>query len=577
MSPRNSDIANAFYRMAELLEIEGANPFRVRAYRRAGAVIEDLSEPVSDMLARGVDLDEALPGVGADLAGKIQEICETGRLAALEAVEARTPPQLADLTTIPGLGPRRIRLLHDRLGVTSTRDLLTACEEGRVGGLPRFGRSLEARILAFLRKTQGAVKPGQPRWRISVADEIARSLVAWIGAAPGVGRVEAAGSLRRRKETVGDLDLLVVSEAGEAVSDRLTRYEGVERVVAKGRARATVVLRDGLQIDLRVTPDESWGAALVYFTGSKSHNIALRRRAQARGLKINEYGVFRGEDRIAGRTEAEVYASVGLPWIPPELREDRGEIDAACGEGLPGLVELKDVRGDFHVHTTASDGRNTLAEMAEAARVLGYAYVAISDHSRHAAVAHGLDANRLAAQIDEIDRLNAADPGIQVLKSCEADILANGDLDLPTDLLERLDIVTGAIHSDFSLSRAAQTDRVLRAMDHPHFHILAHPTGRLLEERPGYDVDLPKIFAAARQRGCFMEINGHPRRLDLDDVQARAASEMGVRTVIGSDAHSAADLAHMRHGVDQARRGWLEVGDVANTLPWLQVKRLLAG
>ncbi|HEX5380045.1 MAG TPA: DNA polymerase/3'-5' exonuclease PolX [Phenylobacterium sp.] len=572
MAAHNADVAALFYRMAELLEIEGANPFRVRAYRRAAATIEDLPEPVADLIARGGDLDD-LPGIGEDLAGKIKEICETGRLTALEEVEARTPSALAALAAVPGLGPKRVQALHERLGVNSVADLLKAAQEGRVRGLPRFGAALEARLLAELRKSLPA---GERRIRISTAEDFALPLKSYLERLPGVREVVVAGSFRRRKETVGDLDILAVASEGQATTDGFAAYDEVAQVVAKGPTRATVLLQTGLQVDLRVVPAESFGAALVYFTGSKDHNIALRRLAQKAGLKISEYGVFRGEERLAGRTEAEVYASVGLPWIPPELREDRGEIDAAFAGRLPRLVELCDIRGDLHVHTRASDGRSTLAEMVEAARALGYEYLAISDHSKHATVAHGLDAARLSAQIDEIDRLNATGPGVRVLKSCEVDILPDGRLDLPNAVLARLDFVIGAVHSNFNLSAEAQTARVLRAMDNPYFDIFAHPIGRLIGERPGYEIDLPKVMAAARARGCLMEINAHPSRLDLDDVQARAAKEMGLKVAIGSDAHSTPGLSAMRHGVDQARRGWLEAADVVNTRPWSELEPLLA-
>lgn len=571
MAVHNTDIAAVFYRLAELLEIEGANPFRIRAYRRAAATIEDLPEPAAALIARGEDLAE-LPGIGDDLAGKIREICNTGRLRALQEVEARTPSALARLTAVPGLGPKRVKVLHEALGVTSPDDLARACAAGRVRELPRFGEAFEARLLAALKTPSPAE---ERRLRISVAEEYAEALTAFVRSLPGVGPVVVAGSYRRRRETVGDLDILAVARDGAAVAEAFAGYGEVERVTAKGPTRVTVILQGGLQVDLRVVPDESYGAALVYFTGSKSHNIALRRLGQAKGLKINEYGVFRGAARICGRTEAEVYDAVDLPFIPPELREDRGEIEAAQRRALPDLVTTRDLRGDLHVHTRASDGKSTLAEMAEAARALGYEYLAISDHSKHATVAHGLDARRLSAQLDEIDRLNATNPGIRVLKSCEVDILKSGRLDLPDGLLARLDLVIAAIHSDFDLPAEAQTERVLRAMDNRHVHILAHPTGRLLGERPGYEIALEKVIAGARERGCHLELNAHPSRLDLDDVHCRAAKGMGVKVAIGSDAHSTVGLGNIRHGVDQARRGWLEPDDVLNTRTWPELRALL--
>lgn len=568
----NADIAEIFYRLAELLEIEGANPFRIRAYRRAAATIEDLGQPAAVLLLRGEDLSE-LPGIGEDLAGKIREICETGRCKALDEIEARTPSDLAKLTAVPGLGPKRVKVLHDALGVRSVEDLIKAATAGRVRALPRFGEAFEQRLLKALKTPPPAV---EQRLRLSVAEEYAAALIAFLRGLPGVREAVAAGSFRRRRETVGDLDILATARDGEAVADAFAAYPEVERVLAKGATRVTVVLRGGLQVDLRVVAEESYGAALVYFTGSKAHNIALRKLGQAKHLKINEYGVFRGERRVAGATEAEVYRAVGLPLIAPELREDRGELDAAAEGRLPALVTVADLKGDLHVHTRASDGKSTLEEMVEAAQARGYAYLAISDHSRHATVAHGLDPRRLAAQIDEIDALNARLDGFRVLKSCEVDILKSGKLDLPDSLLARLDIVTAAVHSDFDLPGEAQTARILKAMDNRHVHVIAHPTGRLLDERAGYAVALETVIEGAKERGCFLEVNAHPSRLDLDDVHARAAKDAGVLIAIGSDAHSTVGLANIRFGVDQARRGWLEANDVLNALSWPELSRRLA-
>lgn len=571
MAVHNAEVAALFYRMAELLEIEGANPFRVRAYRRAAATIEDLTQPVADLVAAGADLDQ-LPGIGEDLAGKIEEICATGKLQALAEVEARTPSALAALAAVPGLGPKRVKILHDALGVTSVDDLVRAAEAGQVQRLPKFGPRFEAKLLGALRKP---ASPEPKRWRISTAEDFGAPLVRFLRTTPGVRDVVIAGSYRRRKDTVGDLDILATSDEGAVVTDRFVHYDEVSEVLAHGPTRATVLMGGGLQVDLRVVPEESFGAALVYFTGSKAHNIALRGLAQDKGLKINEYGVFRGKARIAGRTEAEVYAAVGLPLIPPELREDRGEIAAGFKHSLPRLVEMSDIRGDLHVHTRASDGKNTLEEMVEAAAALGYEYLAIADHSQHATVANGLDAGRLSAQIDEIDRLNESRPGIRILKSCEVDILPSGKLDMPEAVLRRLDFVIGAIHSGFELPGEAQTERVLRAMDNRCFDILAHPVGRLIGERPGYAVDLPRVMAGAAARGCHLEINAHPSRLDLDDVQARAAREMGLKIAIGSDAHSTSGLRNLRFGLGQARRAWLEPEDVLNARSWPELAPLL--
>jgi DNA polymerase (family 10) len=374
---------------------------------------------------------------------------------------------------------------------------------------------------------------------------------------------------------VGDLDLLAAATDGERAVKRFTTYDDVGKVLASGPTRSTVVLRNKLQVDLRVVPPENFGAALHYFTGSKSHNIAVRRRGQKRGLKLNEYGVFRGEKRVAGATEESVFAAVGLPWIEPELREDRGEIEAALNGRLPKLVDLADLKGDLHAHTKATDGHNTLREMARAAAERGLHYIAITEHSKHLTFAHGLDERRLLQQVEDIDELNEGLDGVTLLKGIEVDILEDGALDLPDATLGRLDLVIGAVHSAFDLSRARQTTRILKAMDHPHFTILAHPTGRLIDRREPYDVDMARIIRHARGRGCYLEINAHPERLDLPDVYCRMATEEGVMLSIGSDAHSALDLDNLKFGVGQARRGWVAAKDVINARPIAELRKLL--
>jgi DNA polymerase (family 10) len=570
MAVHNADIAAAFNRLADLLEIEDANPFRVRAYRRAAMTILDLPQSVSAMIAAGEDLTE-LPGIGEDLADKIEEIVRTGQLKMLRQVEARTPSSLASLTAVPGLGPKRVRLLHERLGISTLKQLAEAAAAGRIRALPRFSPEIEAKLLEEATRRTDV----QARFRISTAEDFGQGLVNYLRKVPGVGQVTIAGSFRRRKDTVGDLDIVASCADGGAVMDHFVRYDEVETILAKGPARSTVILKAGLQVDLRAIPPESYGAALVYFTGSKAHNIAIRKLAQGRGLKVNEYGVFRGDDRLAGRTEDEVYRSLGLAYVEPELREDRGEIEAAAEGRLPNLVTLADMRGDLHAHTKASDGKSSLRDMAEAAAALGYGYLAITDHSRHAAIAHGLDPKRLAAQLDEIDRLNDELGGIRILKSSEVDILADGRLDLPDALLSRLDLTVCAVHFRFELNREAQTERIIRAMDNRFCNIIAHPSGRLIGEREAYAVDLDRLIAAAKARGCFLEVNAHPSRLDLDDIHCRAAKAHGLKVAIGTDAHSTIGLSAMRFGVDQARRGWLEPDDVLNTRPWPELKRLL--
>jgi len=571
MPVHNAEIAAAFDHLADLLEIEGANPFRVRAYRRAARTIEDLPRSAAELIAGGEDLAE-LPGIGTDLAGKIAEFVDTKHLAVLDEAKARLPAGLVELTNVPGIGPKRARALYDKLKVHSLADLRKAAAAGKLHGLAGFGVKSEAKLLDELKRRREV----QRRFRLDVAEDFAEPLLEHLKRSKGVVQAVIAGSYRRRKDTVGDLDILVAAHAGTDVMERFVSYDEVDEVAAYGETRATVVLRSGLQVDLRVVPEESYGAALHYFTGSKAHNIAVRKLGLERGLKINEYGVFRGAGRVAGETEDSVYAQVHLPFIPPELREDRGEIAAAAAHKLPMLVALEDVRGDLHVHTTESDGKNTLREMAEAARALGYEYLAITDHSQHVTVANGLDARRLARQIKAIDKLNAQMRGIRILKGIELDILADGSLDLSDAILADLDFTVCAIHYKFDLKEAEQTERVIRAMDNRHFNIFAHPTGRLLGERAPYAIDLERILEAAKARGCCIELNAHPTRLDIDDHFCRLAKDLGVKVSLGTDAHSVDGLQFMKYGIGQARRGWLEPKDILNTRPLRELTKLFA-
>jgi DNA polymerase (family 10) len=405
---------------------------------------------------------------------------------------------------------------------------------------------------------------------------VAEALCGHLRHAPGVKHAVVAGSVRRRRDTVGDIDLLVIADADSTVADRFVGTPGVERVLAHGPARSSVMLHEGIQVDLRVVGAESFGSAWLYLTGSKAHSTALRKRAQEVGLKLNEYGLFRGNKRIAGATEQAVYAALGLAWIAPELREDRGELQAAADERLPHLVTLDDLRGDLHAHTTESDGRDSLVSMAEAARARGMEYLAVTDHSPRVAMLHGLNAERLARQSDCIDEMNEHLNGVRLLKSVEVDILEDGSLDLPDSVLQRQDLVVAGIHEHFELPRERQTERLLRAMDHRCFTILAHPTGRLLEQRPGCDIDMERVIRHARERGCFLELNSQPLRLDIDDVACRMARDAGVLVSIGSDAHSAQQLEHLSYGLGQARRGWLEPTHVLNTRPLASLLRLIA-
>ena len=568
MPVHNSEVASMFDHVADLLEIEGANRFRVRAYRNAANTIRDQGRNVADMLRDGEDLSE-LPSIGKDLAGKIKEIVETGHLALLDEIAKEIPEALVQVTAIPGIGPKRARALYESLDIRSLDDLTKAADEGKIARISGFGPKTQAKIRDELAK--GDIT--EHRIRLAIAEDFAEPLLDYVQKIDGVAKAEIGGSFRRRKETVGDLDILAAAEDGKHVIDRFVEYDEVAEIVSKGNTRSTVRLRSGLQVDLRVVPDASFGAALHYFTGSKAHNIACRRRAIERDLKLNEYGVFDGKRRVAGATEEEVYDSIGLPWIAPVLREDRGEIEAAEKGALPNLVTQDDIRGDLHCHTTASDGKNSIREMAEAARDRGHEYIAISDHSRSQTVAGGLDEQALAKQIYEIDRINEELDGIRVLKSSEVDILEDGTLDYADGVLKKLDLVVAAIHSKFELDEEAQTERMVRAMENRHVNIIAHPTGRLIGERRAYAVNMERVIEAAAKHGCFLELNAHPLRLDLNDVHCRMAKEAGVRISIGTDAHSTGGLGNIRFGVDQARRGWLEPDDVLNTRSW----KLLSG
>ena len=571
MPVHNADIAAAFDEIADRLALAGANPFRVRAYRRAARVLGGLGRSVRTMVEHGEDL-EALPGIGPDLAERMREIFASGHCALLEQLRRELPPAITELLALPGIGPRRAQALHRALDVSSVAQLRRAAQQQRIRALKGFGPAIEARILAAT-----AAQLARPRrFRRDVGDEVAATLLAFLRGLPGVLRAEAAGSLRRLRDTIGDLDLLVTLEPGSPVTDRFVAHDDVRQVLAHGPTKASVVLSSGLQVDLRAVPDPSFGAAWLYFTGSKPHNIALRRLAHARGLKLNEYGVHQGERRLAGETEESVYRALDLPFIEPELREDRGEIQAAREGRLPTLLRRTDLRGDLHVHTTDSDGHDSLEAMAAAARERGLAYLAITDHSHRLAVAHGLDADRLARQIDRIERLNTQLTGIRLLKGIEVDILEDGSLDLPDAVLQRLDLVIGAVHHRFDLSRTRQTERLLRAMDQRHFSILAHPTGRLLGERDAVEIELPRVLRHARQRGCFVELNAQPARLDLDDAGCRLARDEGVLVSLGSDAHRTQDFDHLTLGVGQARRGWLEQADVLNTRSLAALRPLLA-
>jgi DNA polymerase (family 10) len=572
MPVHNADIARVFEEIADLLELESGNPFRVRAYRNAARMIAGLRLDLAAELAQGKALPK-LPGIGADLGGKIAEIAASGSCRLREQLRKRAPAGITELLRIPGLGPKRVQALYRELDVHTPAQLQRAAQDGRLRELPGFGARTENKLLQAAQAHLSKAR----RFKLALAAEYARSLVEHLRAARGAGEVVVAGSFRRMKETVGDLDILVSAQDAQAVMQRFTGYGEVTEVLARGATRASAMLACGIQVDLRVVPRESFGAALHYFTGSKAHNIAIRKLGQAKGLKINEYGVFKGKRRVAGDTEESVYAALGLPYIAPELREDQGEIEAARRGALPRLIERADLAGDLHAHTRATDGHNTLREMAHAARAHGLGYLAITEHSRRETMAHGLDPVRLAKQIDEVDRLNRELRGVTLLKGVEVDILEDGSLDLPDSILARLDLVIAAVHGRFNLSRARQTERILAAMERPYVSILAHPSGRLIDAREPYDVDMQQVIRKARACGVYLELNAHPERLDLTDVHCRMAKDEGVLVAIDSDAHDVTGFDNLAYGVGQARRGWLEKKDVLNARPLGELEKLLAG
>lgn len=567
----NAEIAAVFEQIADLLEFQGANPFRVRAYRTAARTVAELTEPVAEIVQSGDRSLTDLPGIGEDLAEKISTLVRTGTLPLLEELKSQVPETVLTLLRVPGLGPKRAATLYKKLQIATLEDLRQACLEHRVRELEGFGAKTEENILKGI---EAAIEAGQ-RMLWSEADQIVQSLREHLHDVPGLQRLEPAGSYRRGKETVGDLDFLAVAKDPNPVMDRLAEFRSIRRVIARGDTKMSVVLQSGLQVDLRVVPEDSFGAALQYFTGSKEHNVILRGMAKDRGLKINEYGVFRGEERIAGRDEEEVYATLDLPCFPPELREGRKEFEWAAAGQLPQLITLQDIRGDLHMHSTWSDGLATIEEMAEAARARHYQYIAITDHSKRVTVANGLNAERLLSQWEAIDHLAGKWRNFHILKGIELDILEDASLDLPDEVLAQADWVMASIHFGQNQPREQITARIITALRHPAVCAISHPTGRLLLERPAYQVDIDAVLRAARDYGKAVELNAHPRRLDLDDVACAAAKNYGVPVVISTDAHSINGLDAMRFGILQARRGGLTKADVLNTRPWRELKKFL--
>jgi DNA polymerase (family 10) len=570
----NREIARLLYETADLMEIAGEDGFRIRSYRNAAGVIEGHPEPISAIIRDPKQKVTDIPGIGKGIASALAEIEERGTFERREQMLELYPPTALELLKIQGLGPKSIRSLWEHYRVSTIDGLEKICQEHKLRELPRMGAKLEEKVLRSI----AAYRQRAGRFLLSFADGVAKELVEYLKAVPGAAKVMAAGSLRRGKETVGDLDLLAAGPGAEAAIEKFVKHPKVQEVLTKGPNKASVKFGlEGLQVDLRALPKESYGAALQYFTGSKEHSVSLRARAQRMGLTLNEYALSRvaTKEVVAQKTEEEIYAALGLAWIPPELRENQGEIEAAEAGTLPKLIELGDIRGDLHMHTLESDGRASLEEMAEAARSLGYEYIAITDHSKALAMANGLDEKRavaFAAQVRDLDRKKL---GIRVFSGLECDIKRDGAMDLADDALAELDFVVASVHSYMNLEAAEMTSRLLRALECPHVRVIGHPTGRQLMHREPFPFDFDAVAKEAARRNVCFEINASPERLDLGPSLVRAAKARGCKFVISTDAHHPKHLQNMRYGVLMARRGWLEQSDVLNTLPLVQFKKML--
>lgn len=572
----NAEIARVLEEIADILEIKNENVYRIRAYRNAARTVEVQMTPLRRVVEEGGRLTD-LPGIGKEMANHIREMVETGTLSFRDQLIAEVPRSLIDLMRLPSVGPKKAKKLWEELKICSVDELEQAAKEGRIAGVQGFGAKTQEKILAGIEEHRQHAS----RYLISDAERFVEPLVAYLKEVPELERLEVAGSYRRRRETIGDIDLLATASNPGPVMAAFLRYPQVDKALMSGDTRSTITLGSGLQVDLRVVAPESYGAALLYFTGSKEHNVKLRRRAVERGLRISEYGVFRMEttagggeevhgERIAGHTEEEVYASVGLAWVPPELREDRGEIEAAAAGPLPRLLEAGDMRGDLHMHSVWSDGRNTIEEMVEACAARGYEYMVISDHSKALSMVNGLDAYRLALQWKEIDEVRARHPEIRILRAMEVDILADGTLDLEDEMLAGLDLVLVSLHSRLDLPEKEQTERVLKALSHPEVNVFCHPTARLINRRRPAELDMEAVLARAAERGVAVELNCNPHRLDLKDTHLRLAKDLGCKIVVNTDSHRTRELELIRYGVEQARRAGLEPRDVLNTLPYAQ-------
>lgn len=566
----NRRIAEIFSGVADILELKGENPFRVRAYQKAARTVEGQSKDVAAMSREEI---LRLPGIGADLASKIEEIARTGGLKAYDDLRGEVPEGLTEIMSVPGLGPKTAKMLYEKLKVTSLDKLEELAREGKLAGLPGVKEKTEDNILKGIEMS----RRHRERQPLGVLLPLAREIIGHLREKAPVQRLSVAGSLRRWKDTIKDIDILCTSASPEKAMGAFTGMPDVRDVLMRGPTRSSVVLGDGTHVDLRVVEEDSYGSALCYFTGSKAHNIRLRELAVKKGLKINEYGIFKGKKKIGGAREEDIYETLGLEFVPPELREDTGEVEAAREGRLPRLVKLADIRGDIHVHSSQSDGKHTLPELVEAARARGYSYIALTDHSKGLGIARGLDEKRILAEVREIDALNKRLRGFRVLKGVEVDIRSDLALDFDDDILGKLDVVVASIHSGFKQSREKLTGRLEAAMRNPHVHVIAHPTGRLIGERDAYDVDMDQVIRVAKETGTALEINAYPMRLDLNDANARAAAERSVPIVINTDTHLLGQFDFMEYGVFTARRGWLEKKDVANASDWKTLLKRLKG
>jgi DNA polymerase (family 10) len=572
---KNVEIANLFNEIADFLEVKDENPFRIRAYRRAAQAVEGLAEDIAAIAERRTLLE--VPGIGKDLGAKIQEYLANGKVEYLEGLRKEIPAGVIELMGIHGVGPKTAKLLYEQIRVVSVERLEELAKAHKLAGLPGIKAKTEENIL----KGIAVWRSGRERMPLGTALVLAEAILGELKTLKEVNEIAAAGSLRRMRETVKDIDILVTSTRSARVMEVFTGLPNAAEILAHGETKSSVRLRENIQVDLRVVEPDCYGAALQYFTGSKQHNIRVRELAQRKGLKVSEYGVFNEKTnrRVGGRTEAEVYKAVGLPFIPPELREDGGEIEAALEGRLPTLVSLPDIRGDLQMHTTWSDGSHSLSDLAVGVRAKGYQYMAVTDHSKSTTVAGGMKEEQVLQMIAEVRALNKKMKGFRILAGCEVDIKGDGSLDFPDEILRQLDLVLVSVHSRFKMTREEMTARIVRAVQHPLVHMLGHPTGRLIGERSAYEVDMEAVLAAARAAGTAVEINASPSRLDLNDLHARRAKELGIPVAINTDAHTIAQLDYMRFGVSVARRGWLTPGDVLNAMPenqlisWLEKKR----